>query len=566
MTNLPPKPTVHHSLQDITFPAQGNASKPESLPEGIASTSQRTLLPTGQGVGQSPKSDASEDPQIAGRQQEIERLSRIIAVKDQENKRLKDENDLLRPRLFDLRRSCQEAESRLTELQAEANRLAARLPEGRLAAIQLKERQIAERERQLDQDFSEAVSLGQMAEAEADARMRDAQEKVEALMRDARTAIDSRMEVVSCQEAELSRRSAELEAQRKDVGSRLSLALHTLKAQGEKILRLESEKATHLAACNRLAKQLEIQAQAIAQYRASHDTACSALSAADEMIHSLRRDLNDAEAKIREAAGQLFAHYPRTTAWLASLEKVGDNLHWSEQIASTGSGPFKDSFIGSILERHGHTVHSCGNSDAGVLIVGREAWTREELEEQIDSREGGALRVYSQEMAIIAIVTGHDPFEAGETVLLEMGKGHPALEALIEVSFRWPAFHAHFGDVYIDGSLWKQNSPLTAMGYHVGMTSPLSDEARRRLLGSIFRGRLIFPDYFSDYEKRAWGQPGTAARLQKMASHISGNVCLHGARLGYDSTAITEWKRDLAWLKKTFYAKSLRFRWPDVFV
>ncbi len=118
-----------------------------------------------------------------------------------------------------------------------------------------------------------------------------------------------------------------------------------------------------------------------------------------------------------------------------------------------------------------------------------------------------------------------------------------------------------FNDIIIDGDKWHRGSPLTAMGYHVGESSDLRRDQRADLLEQMFKGRLVFPTGFSEDEQEGWGQPGSAARLQKIATHIAKQIALRSMLPNYD-VAVSEWQEDLAWLKEEFYEPLFRFRWP----
>ncbi len=261
----------------------------------------------------------------------------------------------------------------------------------------------------------------------------------------------------------------------------------------------------------------------------------------------------------------IFAISRTFSEWLLKIDEPADNLQWRKEVASVGSEPFQEGFFDAFLRQHGYTPYPCGSQNCDILIVGRSNWHVDQLLQHIDARRGKRLRIYSQEIALLAIVTGYDPFEAGENLLLQVGNEHPAIKYLIDSKFSWPCVgEKSDNSIHIDGMLWRGSSPLTAMGYHVGLTSQLSENERRSLLKNIFKGRLVFPDEFSEYEKMEWGLPESSVRLKKMASHIVQNIRLHGNRLGSDSTAVIEWKTDLVWLRQSFYKGKFRFGWPNL--
>ncbi len=573
MTDLPTKPTVLHSFKELAIPS------PSAQRENDDVTAKATPPPTSGSTDRPKPSEAwhgnapahtprpVHDYEMDNRRAELDRVTRSLADKERENKHLKDENERLRPILAQIRASCDEEKARLVALTTEADRIASGLPDARLAAIIEKEDRIADREAQIEKDLADAANISELAITESATLIRKAQNDADQIRSAVQTECELKTQDLTTRESDLALRTAEIEVPLKEAEKNIRSLQRALKTAQDRIAFLESDTATLQAKTERLTKRLADRTRELAEREADRDAAQSELAAANAKARKLQRDLDSAEESIVSAVGRLFAHCPLVSQWLAEIEEPTDDLNWSKEVATIGSDPFQGDFIDKLLHREDHSVHICGDEDAGVLIVGRDGWTTDELQEQISAREGNTLRIYSQEMAILAILTGHDPFDAGEEVLMEMGKGHPALEHLIENPFKWPSIGENYGgNVYIDGDLWRKQSPLTAMGYHVGVSSNLSDSERRKLLGNIFKGRLVFPDDFSEYEKREWGQSGTSARLQKMALHVVGNISLHSPRLGYNSVAVNEWKGDLAWLRKTFFTTSFRFRWPDTVV
>ncbi len=286
----------------------------------------------------------------------------------------------------------------------------------------------------------------------------------------------------------------------------------------------------------------------------------------NEKLIQQTQDISDLNDSVVAAAGAFFHGNAVVDEWLADLDERGTGPSWEEELATCGDGPLPICLLDEYLGEFDHTCPPAGCETAEVLIVGRNNWTEEEIESQIEAREGLSLRVYSQEMAIIALVTGHDPYDADQSVLEAFGQGHPALEYLMNRGFEWPTYGAGNGDDFdidiADGE-WHANSPLTSMGYHVG-DKGLMDKERKALLRKIFQGRIKFPADFSPAERDEWGSPQSPARLEKMAARLAKNITLHGGRLGYDSLAVKEWKKDLAWLRKQFYGAKMRFSWPNI--
>jgi len=107
------------------------------------------------------------------------------------------------------------------------------------------------------------------------------------------------------------------------------------------------------------------------------------------------------------------------------------------------------------------------------------------------------------------------------------------------------------GNGGIDSTGWHMTTPLTERGYRVGMTG-LFKEDRRGVLRQVIEHRLVFPEGLAAYEKAAWGAPRSRKRVRRVIDQINHNIDFHGGRLGYDSTAVNEWRADLLWLKQRY--------------
>ncbi len=109
---------------------------------------------------------------------------------------------------------------------------------------------------------------------------------------------------------------------------------------------------------------------------------------------------------------------------------------------------------------------------------------------------------------------------------------------------------------------------MLLMGYRVGKTSPRSEDERRAILHEIFCAkRLPFCDDCSPAYRSGWGSPKSAKRLWRMAKHIQFKVDgLSGYVLG-DPGVREDYINDLAWLKKTYFRKTVHgYKWPETHV
>lgn len=238
-----------------------------------------------------------------------------------------------------------------------------------------------------------------------------------------------------------------------------------------------------------------------------------------------------------------------------------------KQIICLGGGPFDaDAFSDFLQERGLQIVEK--ESASGVVVLGREGWDEDEIDDVIDRHVGRSLRIYSQEMLVAALANGEDPFFGGEFVLAAFKAGHPGLEFLSE---GWPGWvqawvtedRSPTSASTFDGEFHQEESPIHLMGYKVG-NNGIDPEARQDILSRAFHGHLPIvgpPGYM-----QKWGEPGSPTRLRQIAENIA-SYCRNARRRSSSmEQAIADWEVDLQWLKETFYHGHMRFHWPDTTV
>lgn len=227
-------------------------------------------------------------------------------------------------------------------------------------------------------------------------------------------------------------------------------------------------------------------------------------------------------------------------------------------VSIMGSGPFLEDDLLELLCEGGLTVYTI-HEDTDVLIVGRDEWNEEELDNLLEVRAGQTLKVYSQEMFLTFWASGRDPF-ADREVVEAFGEEHPALNYLTNCGFNWPSTLVHSG-----GGELNIESPevgvLKYMGYTVGRKG--EPRARRQaILHRIFHS--ILPVVNSHSYIRQWGNPQSKARLKKMADCLA-TFCKKQKVKG-NIEAASDYESDLAWLRENFYRGRFRFNWPSTYV
>lgn len=261
--------------------------------------------------------------------------------------------------------------------------------------------------------------------------------------------------------------------------------------------------------------------------------------------------------------------HPKIRAWLfqgADPESLSIDHGY---LAMSGHGPWQDAVFQSYVEELGYDLWLLPDQDVEHVVVGRDGWSKSDLLDQIDLRESSDIRIYSQEMFVIKLMTGLDPFDAeeiDEELFAAFADGHPALEFLRSLPLPWPAVSDRVVPPPPPPSdELAGESPLHIMGYKVGTTSPLTVTERRRILVQCFEAKqLEFTDVSDDAYKQRWGRPCSAMRLHRMAWHLK----YLADTMGKDPRKLQageHWTQDLNWLKQNYYQNfRSKFSWPGV--
>jgi hypothetical protein len=241
---------------------------------------------------------------------------------------------------------------------------------------------------------------------------------------------------------------------------------------------------------------------------------------------------------------QYWREFSAVIEWMTS--GLGDGQLWpyEEGVVVVGNDPYPRAQMTRFLRGLGFSVEQPGHEETRLLVVGRQKWSEEQLEKHIQARQGEELRVFSQEMFVMATALARDPFdECSETELLSLfGAGHPALEFLIGSDLEWPRT--------IPNVLSDRPSTF-------GVTT----RERHAKLRQAFSGKLPFVD--SDDYMREWGRPKSPRRLWRMAHHVAYLARTQGQG---KHVAGSHWSSDLQWLKKSFLRPWMQFRWPETHV
>jgi hypothetical protein len=198
-----------------------------------------------------------------------------------------------------------------------------------------------------------------------------------------------------------------------------------------------------------------------------------------------------------------------------------------------------------------------------VLVVGESDWNEQSFRRLLAKRSTKTLRVYSQDMFLMYLLSGSDPLER-PALARRIGRGHPALELLMSIGFRWPTIVVRgFGSGSGANMNWRSEGFLKAIGYEVGYHAGNHPSERRRVLARAYRANV--PDRFGKEYREYWGEPRSSVRLRRMAHSVARFSRLAQGRSSVDlSEACRHWARDLAWLKRAYYKGREQFAWPSI--
>lgn len=136
-----------------------------------------------------------------------------------------------------------------------------------------------------------------------------------------------------------------------------------------------------------------------------------------------------------------------------------------------------------------------------------------------------------------------------------------ALDRSKDEEFAWPSTEVRGGPGTSTVPELRSEGMLSYLEYRVGKTAGLPAVVRQSILARVFEGKL--PRVFDAEYMRAWGSPGSAQRLRKMAESLAA-FARNAKRSDEDrlDEAIRQWEQDLEFLHDTYYVGRFGFGWP----
>ncbi|WP_374663196.1 hypothetical protein [Ramlibacter sp.] len=368
-----------------------------------------------------------------------------------------------------------------------------------------------------------------------------------------------RLAHIHAEQLNLSKREAQIAQERSVLEQKVKLV-----EVGLKKIEREREESAELRRDSRRLLDLEI------DLRAEVASLNGQLALKDKKNKNLERKCNELIGKLGGLGGDgiaLLLQRPNVRSWLFQGSEPESMSVEHGYISISGEGPWEAGNFQTYLEELGYDPWSLPDEDVEYVVVGREGWSESDLLSQIDLRGVGGLKIYSQEMFVIKLMTGLDPFddeEPDQDLFDAFADGHPALEFLRSLPQPWPEVSEDSGGIEAPPlHELAGESPLHIMGYRVGVTSPLTLSERRKVLVDCFEAKILeFSEECEDSYKRKWGKQHSAQRLYRMAYHLK----YLADTVGKDARrpqAREHWAEDLKWLKQRYYGNFKRkFSWP----
>ena len=240
----------------------------------------------------------------------------------------------------------------------------------------------------------------------------------------------------------------------------------------------------------------------------------------------------------------------------------GELVEIPTTVVVQGASSLVESVFNTILDAFGIQNMGALSKDADAMVIGREGWSEEVVDQQLDEWENTPRRVYSQEMFLAFLLTRKDPLQSDQGLLRFFSDDHPGLRYILSIGFDWPTTEAPLGSGDMDTPDSPETGVLKAMGYTVGRNG-LSDGARRQILKEVYSTKSL-PRIGDAIHMAEWGDPNLATRLLKMANTIA--ALARNAKRRTDGSmkvAVEDWESDLAWLQRTYYRGIYNFKWPE---
>ena len=283
-----------------------------------------------------------------------------------------------------------------------------------------------------------------------------------------------------------------------------------------------------------------------------------------EVIGQLQQSLDEANEALK-IVNYPGLHFPELREALCELTGQKSNGWIPSILATAGSGPWDAEEFDAFLRTRGITPFSMPGNNVNGLIIGTSGWDENDLAELIFNRTCSSLKIYTQELFILGLCAGKDPYEFLEQEAVdEVGLNHPAIQFILNKSFSWPWQETSGEDSLdigwdIDSVDWSAESILKKMGYNASSSGP-NQMKRRQILQTVFESDIL-SKMESEQQVKRWGSRKSALRLHTMSNFLAWLINLQGNE---KPAAREKWSSDLRWLRTEFFQEKMGFKWPEI--
>jgi predicted 3-demethylubiquinone-9 3-methyltransferase (glyoxalase superfamily) len=414
--------------------------------------------------------------------------------------------------------------------------------------------------RSLTEHASELKQLRGLVQLRSEVKEAVSKQKSERLAIDERqTILDSRETSIEVREAALILNDELLKQLRKAEKSLKGLAKRNLETQA---LLDDSEKK--LATVKKEGTSLRKDRNAKALANGALEKESLKLNRAVTVLSKRNVELQEAVERLQETLREeheISIKSIETVAWLTQNFEIDSQLNFEREVLMVGDGPWDGVDFQDLLVDKGFSVFRDGYAeDVEVLILGRDNWNEAVLTAQFELRQNKTLRVYSQELFVLALALNLDPLRSEDhDTLFRIIKNHSGFDYLFANDCPWP--ESALGDGDGAGSFTNfgaDHSPLFELGYSVAKMRGISMSERHKYLTKAVEAKEL-PWVLSDDYMNEWGEGDSRQRIHRIAWHISMLTRSHSQH----EEAVAKWEADLGWLKTNFYKPFMRFSWPE---
>lgn len=380
------------------------------------------------------------------------------------------------------------------------------------------------------------------------------------IISEASTALDKRQKQVGEKEIQVELREKQAGEILDNIGYLKDVDLK-LKRVEKKLKKTTDERDEITTQRDDLEQQVNAKKTLLSQERREKKLLAGQLEHLQDQLQKTEHDLQKA---IQQSKSEVQIRSEATLSWVTQNYRTNGQDVLPINILLVGDGPWSTGVLCDHLQRLDFKVWKDGYSEkCEVVVVGRENWSEAVIDAQIEARENKPLRIYPQELFVLCLAMGVDPFDIADTdALMRFAEGHPAFDYLLGQQFPWPDSKFEVGPPHEPGRGVgvdeDQSSPLYLLGYNVAQNNGLLPGVRHETLDYALSTEPL-PWTISDDYMEGWGKAGTSKRLRRIAWHLY----LMSKRHGHHVEAVAKWESDLKWLRQTHYKPIQRFSWPN---